>query len=122
MGLAYMGLEEWNQASRHFSSAIAIEDNPLDRVNRGRSYFESDQYAAAITDAKVALGMEPKFVPGFHSHAEAHLLLASCYAWTGVWSAERQHLDAALTIAKEHGYSTERITSIVEWWNETTEG
>ena len=118
IGLAYMGLEEWNQASRHFSSAIALDDNPLDRINRGRSYFESDQCDPAITDAKAALEMEPGLTPGFHSHAEAHLVLASCYAWTGMWSAERQHVDAALTIAKEHGYRAERIAAIVAWRNE----
>ena len=71
-----------------------------------------------ITGAKVALGMESGFTPGFHSHAEAHLLLASCYAWTGVWSAERQHLDAAIAIGKEHNYSTERIAAMVRWRDE----
>ena len=121
IGLAYMGLEEWNQASRHFSNAIALDDNPLDRINRGRSYFESDQCDLAIADGKTALQMEPGFKPGFHSDAEAHLLLASCYAWTGVWSSERQHLDAAITIAKEHGYRTGRIAAIVAWRNEIPE-
>ena len=122
MGLAYMGLEEWNQASRYFSNAIAIDDNSLDRINRSRSYFESDQCDLAIADAEVALGMEAGSSPGFHSHAEAHLMLASCYTWTGAWSAGRQHLDAALAIGKEHNYSNERIAALVRWRDEITGG
>ena len=118
IGLAYTGLEEWGRASQHFSNAIAIDDNPLDRINRGKSYFESDQCDLAITDAKAALDMEPLHEPGFHSDVEAHVLLVSCYAWTGASPAVRQHLDAAITIAKEHNYMAEKTTAMEGWRDE----
>ena len=116
IGTAYSNLEVYPQAIRHFSNAIdAIDanDQALDRVNRANSYAFNGNCGPAIQDAKVALTQEGEGGPGFHTDAEANIVLAFCYAEQGEWTAVLQHAEAALGFATEHNYAPAVLASLV---------
>ena len=68
----------------------------------------------AVEDAKAALTLEPKFTVGYHTDVEANYVISDCYFWDEEYLLSLQHLEAALEIAKNHGYSTEDIAVLEE--------
>ena len=117
IGIAYGDLGMYNLAIEHFSNAIGIKDTARDRVNRALNYFQDDQCNMAILDAQVALSLEPQFVLGFHTDAEANIVLAACYEY-GDNPAALQHLDAAIDIAEENEYEATVIRDLIVWRDE----
>ena len=114
MGLAYRALEQYGLAILHFSNAIRISDSSVDRVNRSRAYVADNQCDEAIADAKAALTLEPKFAVGIHTDVVANRILSDCYFWDEEYLLSLQHIEAALNIAREHGYSAEDIAIMEE--------
>ena len=114
IGLAYFLLGEDASAIVHYSNAIQIKDNSLDRVGRGQSYMYSDQCDMAMTDARVALAMEPAFDVGIHTDVDANYILSDCYFWDEEYLLSLQHIEAAIDIAKEHEYSDEEVSILEE--------
>ena len=112
IGISYQALGQHDQAIQHHTNAIQIEDDPVDRVNRGLSFIETGKYGPAIEDAKAALTMEPITGDGYHTDAEANTILASCYAQQGDYLSALQHTDASLEIAEEHHYSSEELEQL----------
>lgn len=98
----------------HFSNAIQVKDNSIDRVNRSLTYLEIERCDKAITDALAALTLEPAFKAEFHTDVEANYILFDCYFWDEEYLLSLQHIEAALAIAKEHQYSDEEIAFMEE--------
>ncbi len=115
IALAYYFLQRYSLAIEHFSNSIAIEDNPLDRTNRGWAYVSNFQCDMAIPDAKAALTMEPTTSPGFHTDVEANVTLATCYEYASNYMAALQHIDAAIAIGEEHQYGEAAIIRWTAW-------
>ena len=63
---------------------------------------------------KAALALEPEYISEFHTDVEANYIISDCYFWDEKYLLSLQHLEAALAIAKEHGYSAEDITAMEE--------
>ena len=118
---AYDVLERYDVAIRHYSKALAIEDTALDRVNRGAAYMNNAQCVPAVFDANAALAMDPTRSPGFHSDAEAYLVLAVCNQSEGNSVAALQDLDAAIKVAEEHGYAATHLNGMTAWRDELRE-
>ena len=53
--------------------------------------------------------MEPEVGENFHSHAEAHTILAQCFLRTGNYSLALEHADFGLALAEEYGFSDSRV-------------
>ena len=112
IGNSYRALGQSEAAIQHFTNAIQIEDDPVDRVNRGLSFIETGRCEPAIEDAKAALTMERITGDGYHTDAEANHILASCYAQQGDYLLALQHAEAALEIAEENHYSGEELEAV----------
>ena len=112
VALAYDGLGIYDRAIEHYSNAIAIEDGAVDRVNRAWTYGLIDRCDLAIEDAKAALSLEAQGVPGNHTDVEANTILYQCYFVDGNVTAAVQHVEAALSLAKEHSYPPEEIAQL----------
>ena len=118
IGLAYQYWGIYDLAIDHYSNAIAIRDNALDRVNRSLVYLEQSQCDMAIADAKAALTMEPETTSGFHTDVEANVVLANCYQYYGDYMAALQHLDASIAIGEEHHYEEATLMNAQAWRDE----
>ena len=114
IALAYDELRMYDRAIEHYSNAIAIDNGALDWTNRALSYVEINRCDLAIEDAKTALTLEPESAPGYHTDVEANTILYLCYYNNGNTTAAIQHVDATLSLAKEHSYSPGKIAEISE--------
>ena len=114
LGLSYEALGEYEAAIVHLSNAIDIERDALNLFNRAATYRDMNQCDAAIADAQGALALEPVVDPGWHSDAEANVVLADCYAMTGERLMALQHAEAAIRIAEGNGYSEAGLEGIKE--------
>ena len=112
IGNAYRALGKYQEAIRHFTNAIEIEDNPTVRINRAWSYRETNRCDLAINNAHAVLAMEHESVPGFHTDAEAHAVLALCHAAQSVHANTLKHLQDYASIAKDNQYPPEEIATI----------
>ena len=118
IGMVYDYWGIYDLAIEHYSSAIAIKDDALDRVNRSQSYLAQSQCDMAIADAKAALTMEPETTPGFHTDVEANVVLATCHQTYGDYMAALQHLDAGIAIGEEHHYEEAHLMNMRAWRDE----
>ena len=59
-GMALRRLEDHEQAIDHFTKAIQLRDNPVDRTERALSYIATRQCPKALHDASRALEMQPE--------------------------------------------------------------
>ncbi len=109
MGLAQLNLENYDLAAQHFTNEMEVLDSSNARSNRAIAYRNANMCAEAVDDAWVALGMEPIVAEGWHTHAEAHLVLADCLVRTGDYSLALEHLDSAIALAAAHGFSDGRV-------------
>ena len=109
MGLAYQALGRYQEAVRHHTTAIKIEDSVSERTNRGHAYLLQGVCELAIADAKAALAMEPQSVMGLHTDAEANYILGNCLAYDGEYLLALQHAEAALEISRENNYQGEYL-------------
>ena len=104
---AFQSLGDHQQAIDHFTKAIEIEDEPINRLNRAISYTETGQCPLAIHDAQQALDMEPESADGVHTHAEAHGVLSTCHRTSGDNAQAIEHAEAALSLMAANKYSAE---------------
>ena len=114
IGLSYQSLEQHYRAITHFTEAIEIRDSAIDRLNRGLSYLLTTQCSQAIRDAEIALSMPAYAEVGYHSHAEANSLLASCYMEEGKFKLASVFAEAALSGAVVNGYPVGDIEALME--------
>ena len=114
IGLSYDALEQYERAVEHYSNAIRIRDNSIDRVNRSLTYHEIGQCDKAVADALVALTLEPAFKAGYHTDVEANYILSDCYFWDEKYLLSFQHIEAAISIAKEHQYPDAEVAFMEE--------
>ena len=115
LGNSYDALNQHDLAIRHYSNSIYIEDRTIGRIHRAHSYLSNNQCPSAITDAKIALTMEPQIKPGLHTDGEANYILAVCYRAQSDFLLALQHAEAAITIGTDHQYSTESIEAVTEF-------
>ena len=109
IGLTYGRLGRYGLSIEHHSIAIELRDLGPIRMNRASSYQRNGQCADAIEDSRVALELEPVVKAGHHTHAEAHAVSALCYMGMGRDREAIEHMDAALVLGREHGYSDNAI-------------
>ena len=114
IGMSYDALGQYELAIRHYSNSLRIVDNSIDRVNRGLAYFDTGQCDKAVEDAKAALALEPEFTAGYHTDVEANYMISNCYFFDEEYLLSLQHLEAALEIAREYGYSAADIAVMEE--------
>ena len=111
IGTSLQELGDHRQALIHFTAALDIQDNPLDRVNRAVSYFETDQCPRAIQDAERALEMQHLVLDAYHSDAEANAIMAVCYLRNEQYSATIDHADKVLQLMNSTGYPDEELAA-----------
>ena len=111
--MALRRLEEHPQAVAHFTKAIQLRDNPVDRVERALSYIAMGRCSDALMDASKALDMEPEPTAGFHTEAEAHAVLSTCHLKTGDAASAVKHAKAAIAVIER------RTTPPNDWHTHT---
>ncbi len=109
IGLTYQFAGQHETAILHFTNAIAIEESAANLVNRGTSYHNIGRCDLAINDAQTALAIQPEHGTGYHTHAEAHEILAICHLEQGNFDTALTHLHSAISIARQHEYRPSRI-------------
>ena len=102
-GMALRRLEDHPQAIVHFTKAIELRDNPVDRIERALSFIATRQCANALQDASRALEMQPESTNGFHTVAEAHAVLSTCNLRAGDAALAVKHAKAAIAAAQVGG-------------------
>ena len=107
IGIAFLGLGNHQQAIDHFTKAIEIEDGPVGRLNRASSYIETGQCPLAIHDAQQALDMKPESTDGYHTDAEAHIVLRTCHMAIGDYTKAVENARAAVSLMATNKYSAE---------------
>ena len=113
----FLGLDEL--AVVHYSNAVEIQDDAFGRINRAKVYVYNGQCDWAVEDAAATLDMEPFILQGaLHSDAEAHMVIANCYAYTGDFNGALHHLEAAMAIADEYQYPDAYMAASAEWLDE----
>ena len=115
LGLSFNALRQYGLAIEHFTKALAVEDNSLARFNRSKAYMDNGQCDHAVSDATVALSLNPVRQPGFHTSVESNTVLAVCYYAYEDYSLALEHIDAALRLARGSSYSDDQIASVEEF-------
>ena len=80
-----------------------------------RLHYENGDCVQAQDAAKRALATPTWVEPGWNNHAEAHLYVALCLGESERWSEVLIHVESALTLATESGYSAEDVENIERW-------
>ena len=91
-------------AIHHYSASLAIADDSGIRSARATAYLVDDQCQPAIGDANRSLEMPPTIAPAFDSRAEAHTVLAQCYARRGDFNQAMDSARHAVNIMQLAGY------------------
>ena len=104
IGDSYEALGQNEEAVAKYSESIDLFDNHTDRIRRGLLHTASKRCDQAIEDAEAALAMDPIKEDGFHTDAEANLILAICHAQNGNYLPALQHAETTLEMARIHGY------------------
>ena len=117
IGMAHVGLENYEAALHHLNQAVEIRDSAFHRANRATGYMAQDQCQEASTDAETALGMKTYTEPGYHSGSVAHMVLAICQYDVGDLENALQNIRASIDLANKHGYPGEGIRDLeeIEW-------
>ena len=115
IGLSYQYLEEYDLSILHFTNAIDVDDNAVDRIHRSWSYLVTARYDQAIGDAKIALSMKPHVEKGYHTKAEANWVLADSHLGQGDYRAAYEYAEAVLNSAVANNYSSENIAALNEY-------
>ena len=110
-GMALRRLEDHPQAIDHFTKAIELKDNPVDRIERALSYIATRQCAKALQDASRALEMQPESTDGFHTEGEAHAALSTCHLKAGDTNSAVKHAEAAVAVTEREDYPAERLAN-----------
>ena len=112
IGRTYRAMGQSQNAIRHYTEAIGIRDNAPRRIYRGDEYTANRQCTEAAADAEAALGMKAYAEPGFHTDAEAHLILALCLLDQGDNQNALFHIDKTIKAARTNGYPAEDISAV----------
>ena len=108
-GSAHHLEQNYSEAIRQYSHAIALDDNADARASRAWAYWDTDDCTSAIEDSLVATELLPLTAPSYHTAAEGHLILYYCYADEERWSEALHHAEAALILMQANGYDRESI-------------
>ena len=114
IGSSYKALGQLDQAINHYTNTIELEDDAVNRTNRGLLYAETRQCSSAIEDAKAAFAMEPAGGEGFHTDVSANIILSACYMEQGDYLSALQHADAAYALSAEHDILAETVEEILQ--------
>ena len=114
IGLTYRRLAQPALAIQHHTAAIALDGGTEHHLNRSWAYLDDGQIANAIEDANVVIAGDPITKEGgFHSHAEAYIVLAYILVTSERLADALNALDAALRIANDYGgYDDARIANV----------
>ena len=110
-GMALRRLEDHPQDIVHFTKAIELRDNPVDRIERALSFMATRQCANALQDASRALAMQPESTDGFHTGAAAHVVLSTCNLRAGDAARAVKHAKAAIAAIEGENHPAERLTN-----------
>ena len=113
-GTAQAELGNPSAAIASYSEAMNYADNADIRSLRALAYIESDRCPDAITDAEAALSMAAVQDVGYHSDADAHMVLGICNYQTGDLHSAEQNITKVIAIMRQAGYQTEEI----QYWQE----
>ncbi len=113
-GTAQAKLGNPSAAIASYAESINHADNAEIRSLRALAYIESDQCPDAIADAEAALSMAAVQRVGYHSDADAHLVLGICDSQTGDLQSAEQNITKVIAIMRQAGYQTEDI----QYWQE----
>ena len=117
-GSAFFNHGRYQDAIRHYSQSIDLEDSAQARVNRAVSYWKTQNCKKAKEDIHRVLGLPSEtwthFRSGTHinSWAEAHKVMSRCLFDEGRWQGALQHAELAIGLMREHDYDTESIQRI----------
>ena len=114
IGAAHYLLDSYSEAIRHYSHAITLNDSAEARSSRAWAYWSAEDCASAIEDSLEATAMLPVTSPGYHTEAEGHIVLLTCFSEQDKWSEALPHAEAALLLMHANDYDPEYIELIAD--------
>ena len=111
-GKAHRGLGNFEKALKHLHIAVYLADNAVHRAERANLYLDMGNLEEALSDGYAARNKADMEWEGYHSRAEGNLVIARAWARLERWDEAVQHLEEAMTIAKEHGYPENRTAEM----------
>ena len=120
MGFVHEYLGNYPTAIEHHSKAISLDDTATYRIARANALFTSNDCPSAEADARIVLRRTPQTFTAFHSHVEAHWLLALCLTDDQeALSHAREAHRGAQSNAYPQGHLDE-LTTLIKELNEAT--
>ena len=116
-GDAYTLEKRYAKAAQHYSQSIELNDNAAARAGRAWNHQMRQNCNDAIADAGEAIKLTPVSRHGYHSSAESYLLFVICLGEAD--QRATQHVQSALHLMEQSGYSTEEIAVYNVWGGNT---
>ena len=115
-------LELYQQALRHYSQSIELNENAATRVNRGFALIATGRWQEARNDAQVALDIISHGQESADLKAQAHEILAYSHAKLQKHENALAHVDQAVTAIADAGRISgswvQRLSHFVDMVNE----
>ena len=116
-GDAYTLEKRYAKATQHYSQSIELNNNAAARAGRAWNHQMRQNCNDALADAGEAIKLPPVSRHGYHSSAESYWLFVVCLGEAD--QRATQHVQSALHLMEESGYSTEEIAVYNVWGGNT---
>ena len=116
-GDAYTLEKRYAKATQHYSQSIELNNNAAARAGRAWNHQMRQNCNDALADAGEAIKLTPVSRHGYHSSAEAYWLFVVCLGEAD--QRATQHVQSALHLMEQSGYSTEEIAVYNVWGGNT---
>ena len=109
---SYISTGDFDSGTYHFSGAIEVRDDAVNRVWRALHYSTIGDCDKGVDDAYAALSRKPYMEFGYHTTVEAFLIIADCQTFYGQFEGDPTDIEEARILARENGYTSEDIILI----------
>ena len=114
LGRSHASVGEHEKAISYFTEAIELRDSAFNRTWRAVYYFEEEDCANALPDAKKALTKKAFVEPGFHTRSESLWIKGMCLASEGDVHNALAALKEAIRLAEHYDYPAEYVEAMRE--------
>ena len=109
IAMTYILSGNLREAIPHYTTALALGGMPIALTNRADTYLQLGDCGLATQDADQVLADPPIQQEGYNNHAEAHYILARCYAYNDRMDLAIQHNAQSRSIGQQWAYPATRL-------------
>lgn len=109
IGDSYRWDDQHSSAIDHYSQSITVLDTASARASRAWAYAGISHCANAVDDSQAALRLPAVHWDGYHSSAEAYIVLGDCELEAGDYEQSADYYVSAVALMHEFHYSDEDL-------------